>query len=85
MPSQLNGNVENVSQAQSLLPSIPLEDNCMISLVSTAWSMLELPLSHKVRVNGDSHTKQSTPTLAVPAMPIPPAQDSPLLKTTSDL
>lgn len=82
-PSRSNGDIENASRAQSPLPSIPPEDDRAISPVSTASSTSEPPLSQKVRVNGGSHTKQSTPTPAVTATPIPPTHDSPLLKTNS--
>ena len=78
-PSRSNGDVENASRAQSP----PLEDDRAISPVSTASSTSEPPLSQKVRVNGASHTKPSTPTPAAFATPNPLTQDSPLSKTNS--
>ena len=82
-PSRSNGDVENASRAQSPLPSIPPEDDRAISPVSTASSTSEPPLSQKVRINGNSHTKPSTPTLAASATPIPLTQDSPSSRTVS--
>ncbi|PFH53423.1 hypothetical protein AMATHDRAFT_1089 [Amanita thiersii Skay4041] len=82
-PSRSNGDVEMTSRRQSPLPSVaPVEDDRAISPVSTASSTSEPPLSQKVKTNGTSHTKTSTPVLSAATAPVTPSvQDSPSLKT----